>query len=74
MVALPLGPFVVRVAIPLLGVLGALVLLALAALGLVTGLLSPAARQGLFAGGVLLWMGGILWGVLANARPLPRGG
>ena len=70
-VSLTAGAYLVRVAIPVAGVLASVVLLSAAALGILFDAGTDALRQGLFAAGVLSWMFGIGWGVLVNARPVP---
>lgn len=70
-VSLTPGAYLVRVAIPVAGVLTSVILLGAAALALLLGAGSDELRQGLFAAGVLSWMFGIGWGVIVNAKPLP---
>lgn len=69
--SLSAGAYLVRVAIPVAGVLASVVLLCAAALGILFDAASDSLRQGLFAAGVLSWMFGIGWGVLVNAEPVP---
>lgn len=64
--------FLLRVAVPAASVLGALLLMGIAAFAALAGL-PDSARDGLFAAGVIAWMVGILWAVLAQARrPAPH--
>lgn len=65
------GAYLVRVAVPVAGVLASVILLGAAATCVLLDAGSDALRQGLFASGVLSWMFGIGWGVLVNAKPLP---
>lgn len=62
--------FFLRAAVPAASVLGAILLMGIAAFAALAGL--PAGvRDGLFAAGVVAWMVGILWAVLAQARAVP---
>lgn len=70
-VSLTVGAYLVRVVVPVAGVLASVALLCAAALGILLDMGSDALRQGLFAAGVLSWMFGIGWGVIVNAEPLP---
>ena len=59
--------FLLRAAVPAASVLGALLLMGIATFAALAGL--PASlRDSLFAAGVVAWMAGILWAVLAQAR------
>jgi len=70
-VNLTAGAYLVRVAVPVAGVLASVILLGAAATCVLLDVGSDALRQGLFAAGVLSWMFGIGWGVIVNAKPLP---
>jgi len=65
------GAYLVRVAVPVAGVLGSVILLGAAATAILLDVGTDRLRQGLFAAGVLSWMFGIGWGVIVNAKPLP---
>ena len=65
------GAYLVRVAVPVAGVLASVVLLGAAALAVLLDAGTDALRHGLFAAGVLSWMFGVGWGVIVNAKPLP---
>lgn len=69
--SLPLGPYIVRVVIPLAGVLLAVALLGLAAALVFVNIQDERLQLSLFAAGVLSWIFGIGWGVLVNGTPLP---
>lgn len=69
-VSLSPGAYLVRVAVPVAGVLASVILLGAAASSILLDAGSDRLRQGLFASGVLSWMFGIGWGVLVNAKPL----
>lgn len=70
-VTLTAGAYLVRVAVPVAGVLASVVLLGVAAVAVLLSAGSDELRQGLFAAGVLSWMFGVGWGVIVNAKPLP---
>lgn len=70
-VSLTMGAYLARVAVPVAGVFASVVLLAAAALAILTDRGTDGMRHGLFAAGVLSWMFGIGWGVFVNAKPLP---
>lgn len=70
-VTLTAGAYLVRVAVPVAGVMASVLLLGAAAAALLLDAGSDRLRQGLFAAGVLSWMFGVGWGTIVNATPLP---
>lgn len=70
-ISLTLGDYLMRVAVPVAGVLGSVILLGAAAVAVILDAGSEDVRQGLFAAGVLSWMFGVGWGVIVNGKPLP---